>query len=145
MDPHPGEEELNRFLASHRIVSIEKHCAVLGQAAYWSFAIAYLSEMENVSGSETRKRGSVDYKDVLNADDFAVFAQLRDLRNAMAKRDGKPPYAIFNNEQLAKMVTDRVKDKTGLAGIEGIGQARLEQYADKFLEILRNTAAGDEK
>jgi hypothetical protein len=50
----------------------------------------------------------VDYKEVLNEADFAVFSRLRDLRKVIAEKEAVPAYAIFTNEQLAAMVTGKV-------------------------------------
>lgn len=44
---------------------------------------------------------------------------------------------IFTNEQLAKMVTERVTSKRAMAAISGIGQAKLEQYGPIFLPLLQ--------
>jgi hypothetical protein len=50
----------------------------------------------------------VDYKEVMNEADFAVFSRLRDLRKVIAEKEAVPAYAIFTNEQLAAMVTGKV-------------------------------------
>ena len=47
----------------------------------------------------------IDYKEVLNEVDFAVFARLRDLRKVISDKEAIPAYSIFTNEQLAAMVT----------------------------------------
>ena len=140
LDTEPGENELNHFLVSHPIVSVDKALVQLGQNAYWSFAISYLGGQQN-SGSV--KRPSVDYKEVLNEEGFARFAQLRDLRNRLAKEDGKPAYAIFTNEQLAKLVTDRVTTKEAMAAIAGVGESRIAHYADQFLPLLQKLFTGN--
>jgi hypothetical protein len=37
-----AEEELNRFLRSHRVVSVEKELVQGGHTAYWCFCVEYL-------------------------------------------------------------------------------------------------------
>ncbi|MCA9542330.1 MAG: HRDC domain-containing protein, partial [Myxococcales bacterium] len=44
--------------------------------------------------------------------------------------------AIFNNEQLAAMVTGGVSSTKDLAAIPGVGPARMERYAAAFLDRL---------
>lgn len=136
--PEHGEQELNTFLNSHKIVSVEKKCSQSEQGIFWSFAICYLGTDQK---SDEKKRASVDYKEVLSEDDFNIYARLRELRNSLAVAEGKPPYAIFTNEQLAKLVTEKVTTSTGMEKINGIGKARLQQYADTFLPLLQELHA----
>ncbi len=134
LDVATGEAELNRFLDTHKIISFDKSLVQLEQNAYWSFVISYLDgQQSDASG----KRSTVDYREVLNEKDFACFAQLRDLRNRLAKEEGKPAYAIFTNEQLSKLVTERVQTKQDMAAIAGIGESRMENYAGHFLPLLQ--------
>jgi len=79
----------------------------------------------------------VDYKEVLNEVDFAVFARLRELRKTLAEKEAVPPYAVFTNEQLAAMVTQKSDSLTALGQIEGVGASRLEKYGPAFLEFLK--------
>ncbi len=141
LDPKPGEEELNHFIASHQIVSIDKEFARFEQNAFWSFSINYLEEQQ----SSSTKRSQVDYKEVLNDEDFSRYAQVRELRNSLAKKEGRPAYSIFTNEQLAKLVTDRVTTKVAMAAISGIGDSRITRYADQFLPLLLRINSGNDQ
>ena len=40
------------------------------------------------------------------------------------------------NEQLATMVTNKITTNSGLAGIEGVGAARIDKYGERFLEVV---------
>ena len=79
----------------------------------------------------------VDYRDLLSPEDFAVYAKLRDLRKEIAQRETVPVYTVFTNAQLAQMVQRRVTSRADLAEIEGVGEARVEKYASRMLEILK--------
>ncbi len=83
------------------------------------------------------QRSKVDYREVLNEQDFAVFAKLRDLRKEIAQASGVPVYAVFNNEQLAKMVQEKARTKADLEAIAGVGDARIEKYGPRFLDFLK--------
>lgn len=133
LDPSQGEEELNAFLAQHRIVSLEKTLVQADSNPTWSFVIAYDGPHSVSSG----KRAAVDYKEVLDAEDFQRFAQLRELRNRRAKEEGVPAYTIFTNEQLAALVTESVTSPAQMAKISGIGTARIERYSEIFLPLLQ--------
>ena len=51
-----------------------------------------------------------------------------------------PVYTIFTNEQLAQMVTEAGATKAALEKIAGVGDARVEKYGPRFLELLGETA-----
>ena len=50
-----------------------------------------------------------------------------------------PAYALCTNEQLAEMVRRPVQSLDSLAGIDGVGQARVEKYGGAFLRILKES------
>jgi superfamily II DNA helicase RecQ len=88
--------------------------------------------------SKNRPKGRVDYKEILDEKDFAVFVKLRTLRKTIAEKEGLPLYALFSNEQLAAMVKNRVVTQNALGAIDGVGKARLEKYGQAFLSVLKN-------
>ncbi len=59
---------------------------------------------------KTRGRAK-DYKELLNPEDFAVFAHCAEPRKAIAQAEAVPVYTVFTNEQLAQMVTNRVRSQ----------------------------------
>ena len=52
--------------------------------------------------SNTTQR--IDYREVFNASEYALFDKLRNLRKELAEKSGIPVYAVFTNEQLGYMV-----------------------------------------
>ena len=127
------EEELNHFLSSHRVAGIEKHFVSDGQNSFWAFSLSY---QEGGVAEPSSRRGRVDYRETLDEEEFGVFAELRNLRKQLSDREGVPPYALFTNEQLARMIRQRVRTKEALGSIAGIGPARVEKYGEAFLEVL---------
>lgn len=130
-----AEEAFNRFLRSVRVLAVERQFVADGQAAYWSFCVAFLEG----TGPATRpgKPPRVDYREVLSAADFAVFVQLREVRKALAEAEAVPAYAVCTNEQLAAMATARSQSLSALRRIEGIGEAKAAKYGEPFLAVLR--------
>lgn len=132
-----AEAELNSFLRSYRILGVDRKWVDLGHDSYWSFCIDYL-DGDQATANASRNRGRAkDYKELLSPDDFAVFAKLRDLRKEIAQAEAVPVYAIFTNEQLAKMAETRVTSSAGLEAIAGVGDARIEKYGARFLDCLQ--------
>ncbi len=87
------------------------------------------------TGPASTRKSRIDYREVLNDKDFALFAKLRDLRKTLAEQESVPAYAVFNNGQLAAMVQKRVTSKAALAAIEGVSAARIEKYGEAFLKL----------
>lgn len=140
-------QELNRFLASHRVVGVEKHLvSAAGAGPAWVFCVEYLQgaapEGRAGAGGLSQPGMKVDYRAILSPEDFGVFSKLREVRKALAERDGVPPYAVFTNEQLAQVVKEKVTTKAGLGKIDGIGTARMEKYGEAVLAALPGAAAG---
>jgi len=65
-----------------------------------------------------------------------MFEELREWRAAEAKGQGVPAYVVLNDASLRELATVRPTTREGLAGITGIGEAKLERYGDKLLEVL---------
>jgi superfamily II DNA helicase RecQ len=129
-----AEEELNLFLRSHRAVSVEKELVQGGQTAYWCFCVEYLlgSMPEGKGGGRQR----VDYKEILSADDFAVFVRLREARKELAGKEAIPVYAVCTNEQLAEMAKSRAATLADLRKIDGFGDAKAERFGAAFLAAI---------
>ena len=131
-------DELNAFLRSHRIVNVEKRLIDGERGTGWVFLVEYGADgSKNSSGSAPR----VDYREVFNTTEYALFDKLRKLRKEVADKAGIPVYAVFTNEQLAAMVKKPPKAAADLLSIVGIGEARVKQYGDEFI----NTFQAEEK
>ncbi len=135
LNPEPSEEDVTRFLASHRVLGIERHFVFDGAASYWAICVTHV-QSEARAPTPKRPEKIVDYREVLSGQEFVNFSRLRTLRKALADREGVPSYALFNNEQLASMVRDRIVTRQHLAAIEGVGPGRLEKYGEPFLALL---------
>lgn len=137
------ENRLNRFLAGHRILSIERHLVIDGERTAWALCIAYDEHAGDaargqpaMAGEGTGKKGKVDYRDVLSPEQFDVFVRLRALRKQLAERDAIPLYAVFTNEQLAAIVRTQARTLPDLGRIDGVGPARVDKYGQAVLDLL---------
>jgi superfamily II DNA helicase RecQ len=145
-DPGPGEAELNGFLGSHRVLGVERKWVESALNSYWTFCVDYL-ESTGAPHSRGRNGGQtgrdrVDYREKLSPADFAVYAKLRDVRRQIAREEAVPVYTVFTNEQLARMVEARVTTKAALEKIAGVGDARIEKYGVRVLDVLQRQYDG---
>lgn len=136
-DSESSEQEINQFLAGHKVVSIERHLIDVGINSFWTICVDYLVGSSQQSRLQTGSaRNRIDYKTILSPEEFTIFSRLRDFRKETAQSEAVPVYAVFTNEQLALMVQARCKSKSDLQKIEGVGDARIEKYGKSLLSIL---------
>lgn len=123
------EAELNRLLAAGKVLALDRQFVADGSASFWAVCVTLGSGDAHwpaeLKASAARR---IDYRQVLDEADFALFARLRALRKQVAETESVPPYAVFTNEQLADMVRQRVSNRDELARIDGVGAARVERY-----------------
>lgn len=135
LQPELDQEIINSFCSRHRLINIEKELVIQANHSYWAVCITYL-EGASPSISPQKKRSSIDYREVLKEEEFAIYAELRELRKSLAETEAVPVYAIFSNAQLAEMVTKKVVSLAAMKQINGIGKAKLDLYANAFLNVL---------
>jgi len=127
-------DELNAFLRSHRIINVEKRLIDGERGTGWVFLIEYGNDgAKNTSNASSQR---IDYREVLNPVEYALFDKLRNLRKEVAEKSGIPVYAVFTNDQLAAMVKKPPKTSKDLFSISGIGEARVKQYGETFLKLF---------
>jgi ATP-dependent DNA helicase RecQ len=73
--------------------------------------------------------------------DQELFERLRVKRKALAEAAAVPPYVIFSDRTLVEMATYFPQSRPALAQIHGVGELKLERYADEFLPLIRDHAA----
>ncbi|RMH16834.1 MAG: ATP-dependent DNA helicase RecQ [Gemmatimonadetes bacterium] len=66
----------------------------------------------------------------------ALFERLRQVRRALADRQGVPAYIVFNDATLRAMARARPRTPVDLLAVPGVGPAKLERYGEAFLEAL---------
>jgi ATP-dependent DNA helicase RecQ len=68
--------------------------------------------------------------------DQELFEKLRAWRSAQAKEQSVPAYVVFGDATLRALATDKPQSIEALAGISGVGAAKLERYGEAVLELL---------
>ncbi|MGI6303883.1 MAG: HRDC domain-containing protein [Verrucomicrobiota bacterium] len=124
------EDEVNQFIRSHQVVSIQREIAQQGSNIHWAICIEYQD------GNQTFKKNRLDYKDILNGPDFALFCKLRDRRKELAEKEGIPVFAVCTNEQLADISRSRPVDLVQFKKIQGVGSGKLKKYGEEFIEVI---------
>lgn len=68
-----------------------------------------------------------------------LFNELRALRKQIAEREGIPPYMVFSDSSLREMAIVQPSNLHELLQIKGVGERKLDQYGQEFLQVLNKT------
>ncbi len=69
--------------------------------------------------------------------DKQLFARLRKLRKSIADEEGLPPYVVFNDATLIDMAEILPTSYGEMLAVNGVGEKKLEKYADRFLDLIQ--------
>ena len=72
--------------------------------------------------------------------DEVLFEKLRHLRTRLADANGVPTYVIFPNETLQQMAAFLPHSPENLGRIDGVGPAKLAEFAGPFLKVIEGYA-----
>jgi ATP-dependent DNA helicase RecQ len=87
-----------------------------------------------------RRRTRMEAQSAVPSDD-PLLLDLKALRTRLAKEEGVPAYVIFSDRSLIDMAAKRPTTTRAFGEVHGVGQAKLDRYADAFLEVVRGHAA----
>ncbi len=74
--------------------------------------------------------------------DQALFQALRARRTALAKAQAVPAYVILPDRSLLDMARRKPATAAEMAGIHGVGEAKLARFGEAFLEVIREYRGG---
>ncbi|OPZ97768.1 MAG: ATP-dependent DNA helicase RecQ [Bacteroidetes bacterium ADurb.Bin408] len=123
-------DELNTFLRVHKIVEVEKQLIQNASGTYWCICVTFL----NQTIAEKAPKGKIDYMKELDAETFAKFSRLRQIRKEMAATDSVSAFVVFTDAELAEISKLDELSPSKLRTIPGIGQAKLEKYGVRLIE-----------
>jgi len=86
---------------------------------------------------EKRQRKTYDFTKYA---DQELWEALRRCRQQFADEQGVPAYVIFHDATLMEMLENRPQTVAQMGRISGIGEKKLEAYAEAFLEVLSRHA-----
>lgn len=133
LDSEKEIEKLNGFIQSHKVIEVEKQVVQVGKNSYWTFCVQYL--LGNVPNRNNLKYPEkTDYKELLSEEEFKRFAHFRNIRKQLATDEAIPAFTIFTDAELAEMAKQNPLTENTMQGIKGIGEKKMQKYADKFIK-----------
>ncbi|KNZ41280.1 DNA helicase RecQ [Acetobacterium bakii] len=91
----------------------------------------HLVEMKAV-----KSKSKVTGKAVIDCDE-ALFLQLKALRYSLSQEKELPPFMIFHDASLKEMAAYFPLNKEDFLKINGVGQAKFENYGDLFIQEIQ--------
>lgn len=130
------EEEMNSFIRSHKVLTVQREFVSNGMQSYWCCCVEFIEGGKPIGAEREHGKGKVDYREILSSDEFARFALMRECRRELATTDDVPPYVIFLDEHLAKLAKLERLSLSDLKSLPGIGEQKTSKYGKRFLELM---------
>jgi ATP-dependent DNA helicase RecQ len=70
--------------------------------------------------------------------DNQLWETLRACRKQLADSNNVPPYVIFHDATLMEMVERQPQSREQFSNLSGVGESKLENYADAFLAVIQS-------
>ena len=86
---------------------------------------------------EQKQKSTKASKQAIRPQDQILWEALRALRFSLAEKAGMPPYVIFHDATLKEMLKLRPTTSIEMSGISGVGEKKLAQYGQLFIEEIK--------
>ena len=140
------DRELEAFMEGHAVLEVSEHFFVHDRQPTLVLTLSYrdaASEDERArNGSGKGSSARPDPRKGLDPAERARYDALREWRNEMAKREGKPPYLFLTNRQAAELARKPPASLADLREIQGIGESKVEAFGVELLARFE-AMAGD--
>ena len=95
------------------------------------------TDVANRATSKKAKRRATEAAAVASGGaDGGLLNALKALRTTLAKAQRQPAYVIFPDRTLIELAALKPTTKDQLAGIHGVGEAKLRRYGTAFLDVI---------
>ena len=131
------DSALQAFFEHADALVLSEHFFVHDGRPTLALVVQYRDAVSRVSRGDARKsppRGEPPVE--VAPEDKILWEALRTWRNARSRKDGVPAYVLFTNAQLAAIATVRPTSRAALAAVEGVGDARIRDYAEEVLALV---------
>ncbi len=96
----------------------------------------YRPDTMRPAAATRRKTKSAEPVAELSDADTALLVRLKELRLGLAKERGVPAYVVFADKALVEMAHRRPRNADEFAEINGVGAAKLRDFAEPFLAVI---------
>lgn len=155
LDPDTGafdDGELRAFCETNQVLAVHQHLLTLDGIPAWAVLVTWRPRSRpgraarptgpTPGATEGRARTRSRETPVPEAD-RALYEALRAWRNQRAKRDGRPAFVLFKNNQLADLARERPTSAAAMQRIHGIGEAKARDYGPEVIALITAHERGD--
>lgn len=95
------------------------------------------ASLEEAPRAKAKAKGQAALAAELDEEGRVLFEKLKALRRRLAEERAVPAYVVFPDRSLLDMAARRPQDRVALAAVHGVGEAKLKEYGEAFLAVLR--------
>lgn len=140
-DTERNEEEMNKFLRSHRIIQLERHfCSENG--GYWTILVEFLDGEPTAESPVAYRKEKKDFSDGMTDEEKQRYENFKKIRRELAASRSIPAYMIFTNEELSILAKVSSLNADTYKHIKGIAPSRLNDNVEHFFEVKDGEACG---
>ena len=137
-----GEQELNKFLLSHRVLQVERHFCPEG-SGYWAFLVEYVGNAPLDGEPSVSRQQKKDYSKELSGEEFKRFEHFKNVRRQLAQQKSIPAYMIFTDAELAILARVPELSEETAKSLKGIASSRLKEYVSSFYVVTNGEESGE--
>jgi superfamily II DNA helicase RecQ len=128
------DTELALFMETHEVLSVYEHMVYPDGVPTWAVMVSYRPSVRAPASKAppVEREAALDVPEA----DRLLFERLRHWRNDRARRDGRPTYVVFRNNQLADIARVRPSSMAQLGALAGVGEAKCRDYGAEVLALL---------
>jgi len=93
--------------------------------------------------SRQRLKSSKTQQTRMDAEETRLWEALRACRKRLADAEQVPAYRVFGDATLMEMVMYRPLSHSQFHKLNGVGESKLNRYADEFIEVIRGFDAAE--
>lgn len=133
-DSGETEDELNKFLRSHRVLKVERAFCLEG-SGYLAVCIEYMENTSSSDGNNSGGKNRKDYTKDLSETELKRFELFKQKRREIATDKQLPAYMIFTDAELVRLVKQKQLDYENIMSIPEINKNRLKDFGVYFIEL----------
>lgn len=126
------EDELNKFLRSHRVLKLERAFCLDG-SGFLAVCVEYMEG--EPKGEQMVKPAKKDVTKDLTEKEQQVYERFRKRRRELASEKSLPAYMIFTDADLAILAKQPGLTVESVLEVPGIQKSRLKEYGALFVDI----------
>lgn len=127
---------VQQFLEDKVVLEMSEQFFMHEQRPVWALLIRY-RDIDEPKGSDRRRIRDQSWLTNLSPEEMQRYERIRAWRNRRADHEGRPPFALMTNRQLALVAQRRPQSLEALRKIPGFGEHRVKAFGQALLTELQ--------